>query len=242
MASYNGSQFIDSQIISILFQLGSEDELVIVDDSSTDETTRVIEHLNDPRIRLHANPRNLGVNESFARAIGAAKRQFIFLADQDDIWLPNRRQLMEGALVEKGALLVSANQRLIDKNEKPIEPGPGRLQARTSAQHYRNIASILLGTAPYFGCCMAMRAEIRDLILPIPSYIESHDLWIALAANLAKSNLHLEDDTLLRRIHGQNLSVVRRPLLKRINARLIHLRAIAELKQRLVRSAYSAHN
>src|SRR5690554_1954760 len=90
MASYNGSRFIKAQLDSILAQLGPEDELIVVDDASSDDTAAIVARCNDERIRLYQQPQNQGHVASFSRAISDACHEFIFLADQDDVWLPGR--------------------------------------------------------------------------------------------------------------------------------------------------------
>ncbi|WP_443741178.1 glycosyltransferase, partial [Treponema berlinense] len=52
MATYNGERFIKQQIDSILCQLNPEDELIISDDGSTDETLEIINSIQDKRIKV----------------------------------------------------------------------------------------------------------------------------------------------------------------------------------------------
>ena len=76
MASYNGAFYIKQQIESILPQLGQEDELIIVDDCSVDDTIEVILSIPDNRIQLHRNISNRVLGKKlysrilFARAMG----------------------------------------------------------------------------------------------------------------------------------------------------------------------------
>ena len=51
LASYNGANYIGEQIDSILCQLSREDELIISDDSSSDNTVNIIKSYNDDRIK-----------------------------------------------------------------------------------------------------------------------------------------------------------------------------------------------
>ena len=63
MATYNGAKFVRQQIESILPQLGATDEVIIVDDASTDETVEIIHQLRDGRIHLVQNARNEGAQK-----------------------------------------------------------------------------------------------------------------------------------------------------------------------------------
>ena len=78
MACYQGENYIKEQIDTILPQLNETDELIIIDDHSSDGTGQIVQELNDPRIRYVFNEKNLGVNRSFEKAIRMAKNEFIF--------------------------------------------------------------------------------------------------------------------------------------------------------------------
>src|SRR5690606_1343296 len=90
MASYNGSRYLPAQLSSILSQLGPDDELIVVDDASTDDSVAVVQGFADSRVRLLVNEKNCGHVASFARAIAEANLPVIMLADQDDVWLDGR--------------------------------------------------------------------------------------------------------------------------------------------------------
>src|SRR3546814_6979697 len=90
MGTYNGARWIEIQLGSILSQLSPEDEVVIVDDGSKDDTLDRVASFNDPRVRVLRNGRNRGVDLTFERALGEARGDIIFLSDQDDFWYPNK--------------------------------------------------------------------------------------------------------------------------------------------------------
>ncbi len=235
MATYNGAEYIEEQVSTILPQLGPEDELVVVDDASRDDTVDRLRRFGDPRIEIHLNARNLGHVGTFARVLSLAKWPFICMADQDDRWLPERLAIMREAMASANALVVSGNQLVIDRVGRRIESPFVRLSSQDSARHLANIGRILSGRTGYFGCTMGLHVDLLPMILPIPEFVESHDLWIALAANLAKRNVHVEADILERRLHGENSSYSRRPLSAKLFSRWVHLRSIATLAARLDR-------
>ena len=89
IATYNGEKYIKEQLDSILVQLGEDDEVIIGDDGSTDLTLDIIKSYNDPRIKIYKNSfKNLILN--FESTLEKAKGDYIFLSDQDDVWLPNK--------------------------------------------------------------------------------------------------------------------------------------------------------
>ena len=238
MATYNGARYLGAQMASILTQLGPNDEVVVVDDASTDATRQVLRSFGDARIRVHSNERNLGHVQTFARALSEARGELLFMSDQDDIWIDGRVGRMRRALVDSGSLLLSSNSAFIDSAGQPAHYQCEGVRDELSASHVANIVGIFLGRKCYYGCAMAMRRELRDLILPMPSYVESHDLWIAIAANVARSNLHLQENTLLRRLHSHNASVLSRPLAFKLWSRAVFLLSFIHIAIRMARNAF----
>lgn len=234
LATYNGAKFLRIQLDSILSQLPSEDEVVIVDDASSDSTVDIIKLYRDPRIKLYINEQNRGVNYSFNRAISIAKGEYLFLSDQDDVWPTGRVEAMLAALQQKDVLLLSSNFTAIDTEGNDFNGYRNCVKSTDSGKYLKNILDIYRGKLNYFGCTMAFRVKLKDIILPFPAYIESHDLWMALAANLAHSNWHLDDITLYHRVHGNNVSIVERPLLKKLWARVIFSISLVHLTKRIV--------
>lgn len=234
MATYNGDAFVSRQLETILNQLTSDDEVIIVDDCSNDKTVEVIRSFNDSRVTLYSNERNRREIYSFNRAIEQASGDIIFLADQDDVWLPGRVALMSKSLSDSQAWLVTTNFAWITAEEKPLDMNFDGVRSADSQSHFKNIVDVFIGRTNYFGCAMAFRRELLSLIIPIPSYVESHDLWIALAANVIGSNLHLDDETFLKRSHGKNATstVSSRSLYLRLRARAIFVRSLLDLRNR----------
>ena len=232
MACYNGEAYIKEQIDSILPQLVEGDELIIIDDGSKDATGAVVQAIEDNRIKYLKNTSNMGVNKSFEKAINYAKHEYVFMADQDDLWTDGRLDVMLSVL-KQGNLLVSGNSVSIDGNGGLSDYELGRLYEADSKEYVKNIIRIFTGKAYYYGCAMAFQKKICEIVMPFPDYIESHDLWIAMAANLLKSNAHLEDVVLKRRIHGKNASVLQRKLSEKLYSRWIFVKSYVTLVWRI---------
>lgn len=236
MATYNGAAFLVEQLDSVLEQLGPDDELVITDDCSTDETVAIIQSYSDPRIVLHRAPVNRGYVRAFEDAIGRSVGDVVLLADQDDVWLPGRVDLMVAAL-DRSAV-VASNLSLLGSGaplRSPVSGRPWRLRSSTERHWRRNLARIVAGDAPYFGCAMGVRRDTLATALPFPGFLtESHDLWIAIVGNASRSMGHVDDDTLLRRVHDANASSPRpRGLTAAVRSRWMLLRAIHVARMRV---------
>lgn len=236
MATYNGLPFVLNQVRSILQELDFDDELVIVDDCSSDGTVEALLSLGDGRIVLLQNEINLGVVRSFSKSLETAKGEYIFLSDQDDIWKAGRVALMKEAMDLGGYNLVTSNFEWIDDNNNSIYINYDGVSENNSSNYYRNILDIFIGKTNYFGCAMLIRRPLLHIALPIPDFVESHDLWLAKVGNLFRSNGHMNSQTFLKRKHSHNASSVisTRPLYLKVFSRIIFIWSIIRIKLRFL--------
>jgi glycosyltransferase involved in cell wall biosynthesis len=120
MATYNGEKYISKQVESILVQLSEADELIISDDGSIDATLAIIKAFNDPRVKIFRNIHKSGPVGNFENALKNAKGEYIFLADQDDIWLSEKlnRHLSFHSQYD----LVISDAEVVDESGNVIHP------------------------------------------------------------------------------------------------------------------------
>ena len=93
LPTYNSAQFVGRAIDTVVGQRGNFlEEVIVVDDCSTDETVKVIEERSraDPRIRLLRMPRNMGPGEARNRGMAAATGAWVAPIDADDAWTVDR--------------------------------------------------------------------------------------------------------------------------------------------------------
>ncbi|MDH1380541.1 glycosyltransferase family 2 protein [Comamonas aquatica] len=226
MATYNGARFIRAQVDSILEQLGPEDELVVCDDGSRDQTLSILVDYHDARIKIHRNPDQLGHVRNFERAISLAEGDYIFLSDQDDVWTPDRVRLMIDSMnAAPEAFLVASNFDLIDAQDQEV--GQFRKLGRVKPFRWLQVASIFAGRSPYFGCTFLLRREALRYFMPIPRGVESHDIWFALVASMLGGVVNLPVATLKHRVHDSNVTArKRRALTVILKSRLVFARAL----------------
>jgi len=107
MTTYNGEDYLEEQLASILDQTRQPDELVISDDASEDSTVDLLRRFADGRewVTVLAHDTNVGVNRNFQRAIRATSGDFVVFADQDDLWHPTKLATQVAALTETTAPL-----------------------------------------------------------------------------------------------------------------------------------------
>ncbi|MFH6603056.1 glycosyltransferase family 2 protein [Maribacter algicola] len=199
MATYNGASFIKEQLESILTNLADDDEVIISDDHSTDDTLKIVASFNDPRIKTHLNnPKNKGHIGNFGNAMKKASGAYIFLADQDDVWHPDRIAIVLEAL-QKNELVVcdcwvtdGKLQIINDSFYGIINAGSGFVK-----NWVKNT---------YLGCCMAFHRSIMEKALPFPKNIVSHDTWVGLMGEIYGTTVFIPQKLHYFRRHGTNFS------------------------------------
>lgn len=186
LCTYNGARFLREQLDSIARQTRQPDELIILDDCSHDASVAVAcefaAHAPFP-VRVTCQPGNVGYVRNFATAIARCSGDLIALADQDDVWHPEKLERCASAITTQGADAVFTNAELVDEDLRPL----GRTLWQSigfGAQRQRRFrdgaaVEVLLRRQVVTGATLMFRAAARDLLLPIPAD-GVHDRWIAL--------------------------------------------------------------
>lgn len=226
LASFNGEQFIEEQLTSILNQLGPDDELVVSDDHSNDRTLELVRALNDQRIVLITASTNVGHVRNFERAISSASGDLLFLSDQDDIWHPQKIKTVVREFEQHPKVqMIHHALSTIDEHGHTLQPlfnpqpeGEQGGICHLISQWYR---------CSVFGCGVAFRRELLPVLLPFPPFAYAHDHWIVAASGWRGGMLQINSPLVSYRQHHLNLT----PKLglswrQRINVRWLMLRMI----------------
>lgn len=223
MTTYNGLPHIKKQLASILRQLPETGEIICGDDGSIDGTVEYLESIRDPRFRLIKNKDNLGVVGNFENVIALCSGQYILLADQDDLWFPNKVERMVAEL-SKGYTLVVHDAIVTDAGLSPRE-NSYFVTLKPSCSLWRNLVSNTL-----VGAMMGFSQELRGLALPFPSGIGMHDIWIGLVSlSLGRTSLLPELLMYYRRhdaTYSSTLSISHREIGVRLKERFLTGRAL----------------
>ena len=203
MATYNGADFIQEQLLSLMNQTLLPDELVVCDDGSTDGTLGLLENFKSLatfEVKIIKNCKNLGHELNFGRAIDLCKGDIIFLCDQDDVWFSGKlAAVTEIFNAEPGVLLVINDAEITNGNGIPT----GRTvfsQTKAAGVIGEKSKSLTLG------CATAIRSELRALISPVPSLDYGHDSWIHDFTHMIGARYVLNDVLQYYRRHGGNVS------------------------------------
>ncbi len=198
MATYNGEKYIKEQLDSILSQIGENDEVIISDDSSTDNTVEIIKAFSDNRIKIFENQKFKSPIFNFENALNNATGDIIVLSDQDDIWKANKIETIKKYMHNYDLVLSDAD--IIDEKGNILHKSFYKLNGSKNG-FIKNIVK-----NSYLGCTMAFNKKILDKSLPFPKDLPMHDWWIGLIGEMYGKTYFIEDKLINYRRHGNNAS------------------------------------
>lgn len=231
MAAYNGEQYIKEQIHSIVEQLGSNDELVISYDVSTDNTLAIIEELSRqyPQIKV-VHDKGAGVFSNFENAIMNCQGDYVFISDQDDIW--------EGTKISHVTQLFESNDvDMIIHNGVHIDKDSNIISNDFFSEYGIRKGVVRNFLKPrYSGCCTAFNQKMREMILPIPREVGAYDHWIGMVGEIYGRVLFDPEILIRHRIHDDNVTVSTRGLPEIIHSRRNIFIELVKLRRKVLNS------
>lgn len=220
LCTFNGAEYVEEQLRSIVGQTARPGEIVVSDDGSVDGTAPLVRGLLEASgisYRVIENAKALGVTKNFEQAVLAATGDIVVLCDQDDIWHPQRLERALAAFDARPDLtLFFSDARMVDAAGTPL--GYSLFDALEisavdrQAIHTDNAFSTLLRRNVATGATMAFRRSLLEVAAPFP--VEwVHDEWLTvLAAAVGQVDL-LEEPLIDYRQHGGNQIGAREPSL-----------------------------
>lgn len=254
--SYNCCPYLMEALASAAGQTYCRKELVLVDDRSTDGSDRLIMEESD-RIAswfpqgaiLMENPRNEGAHATLNRAIEAGSGEYIFILNSDDLFEPNRLEVMMEAMLRQKAQLAFSAVRCIDaagRHEesdlaREFESLPQRIERYPFAAAASAVENICVSSGN-----LAFHKTLFTRLGGFRSFLYVHDYDFFLRASLMTEPIFVPETTYLYRLHETN-SFRRLKRRGRSENRLLWLETYAEIQEHhacnprmLLRSDYVA--
>lgn len=209
MATYNGAKYIHAQLGSFATQARLPDELIVCDDRSSDETVRILENFSQTapfKVRIVCNSENLGYARNFEKAISLCSGDLIFLSDQDDVWFTNKIEIIE-AIFEKSPSLLAAINDVEITDHNLVTTGETLLEGMKKTGRFTNGARYHV-----LGCATAFRANLRRILLPLPSMpyagsdVVAHDVWINVFSHSCKARVVVDKPLQFYRRHTETVT------------------------------------
>ncbi len=219
MPTYNGEKYIEAQLDSIYNQTMIPDEVIVVDDRSTDGTVAILDRYRQKYgLKYYVNERNLGYNLNFEKAISLCSGDYIALCDQDDVWLPDKIEKSYMKIIEYPQEIPALVSSFNSKDISILETGQGRKMKNRDWKY-----NFALYTSQ--GCTLMFNRKLKEIALPIPSQI-MYDAYLGFVASLTGNRFYIGEQMMYYRIHEGNayaqkadkslLSIIKRNLHKYI--------------------------
>ena len=191
---FNGERFLAEAIESLRQQTLPADEVIAVDDGSTDGSAALL--ANYPEIRV-VHQANAGCAVARNRGVALAAHEIIAFLDQDDVWLPER--LAKGAACLAGDVGLAF---IVCATENFLTPGMNR------APDWLDPIMLDVPQHGFGTCALMVRRETLVSVGPFdPSKVPIDDSdWFVRALDANARYLHLNEVLVRRRIHQNNLT------------------------------------
>jgi glycosyltransferase involved in cell wall biosynthesis len=207
LCTYNGSKFIEQQINSILNQTTKVDEIIVCDDKSTDATVSILKEIQvaNPCIVIIENEINLRSTKNFEKAIQLCSGDYIFLADQDDLWntekVAKTLAIFNENLTAEG---VFTNADLIDDNGTKLSNKTiwdSVFFFEKEMQKPIDFVDIIFKNGNIVtGATLCIKKEVKSFIFPF-SKDNLHDEWIASLLAFKNTLYYSTENLISYRIH-----------------------------------------
>ncbi len=207
LAAYNGEKYIKEQLESFCEQTRLPDELVVVDDCSTDSTAIILENFckKSPfKTIFLKNNENIGSTKSFEKACKHASGDWILFSDQDDYWKKEKIEIFENeiARADNSINLLYSDYEIVDENLQPLAFDPAKLPDYKNPQIESDLAwKFFLTNDAISGCTMCVKREIIQITIPFVSRF--HDAWIAWTVSLIGKIKFIDKKLIYYRQHSR---------------------------------------
>lgn len=218
MATYNGEKYIEEQLNSIIEQTVKVDEIVISDDGSMDNTLSIVQSIrsktSDICFIILTNSTTHGVVNNFESALKHCTGDYIFLADQDDIWNAEKvERVVDVFFMNPDAHLVFHDAELIDKDRNKLH-GTFNKDINGQVLNADENEIIKICKSKYLeytisknianGMVMCVSNWLKNQAIPFPNKFPFHDWWFVFLSIKYDSCYYLNSVLGQYRLHGNN--------------------------------------
>lgn len=209
MAVYEPNlQWFREQLDSLEAQTYPNLELLVIDDCSPTvpfETVQqyIAESIRSFPYQVQQNEKNLGSNGTFEKLTQQASGKYIAYCDQDDVWLPEKLEILQRTIEQTGAKLVCSDMYIIDGKGQQVADSIQKVRKHHVFRSGEGLAKELLFHNFVTGCTMMVHCDDAKAAVPFCPYMV-HDHYLALWCGEKGRIESLAQPTIRYRIHGGN--------------------------------------
>ncbi len=212
MTTFNAGPFLADQLQSFAVQSRPPDQLVVCDDGSTDGTLDALEDYarRTPfEVRIERNLERLETTPNFERAVSLSDGDVVLLADQDDIWMPDKIETVLGVFRDHPqAGVIFSNGCVVDEDRRSLhytlwESLWFDAAEQAKVREGRGL-EVFVRHVVAAGTTLAFRGLYRDLVLPFPSLRDCHDAWICFLITSVSELCIIDRPLIDYRLHASN--------------------------------------
>jgi len=200
IGTYNGEKYIETQLKSIVSQTYKNIEIIIVDDSSNDNTVAIINEFAEKHnnINIHPFKENVGYIKNFERGIALANGELISLSDQDDWWEPKKTEKLVANI--KNHDLIYCDSSFVDEKLNSMDSSFSKIKNMINSNNpvHFLIDNCVSGHAALF------KKELYNKATPFPKLIP-HDWWLTFIASANNGVTYLNEPLVKYRHHQNNV-------------------------------------
>lgn len=183
-------------------------ESIVSDEGSSDKTVEILSRMADRRITVIQNNGRKGYCGNFENALKNCTGDYIFLADQDDLWMQNKVQSFIDFIEEfPSASCIFSDGILIDEDDN-------QLSGRMNHTIHESSDMLWLDRNKYLeravsqslanGMAICISKELLETALPFPAIKGSHDQWLIFCSVCLDTCYYLNKKLVKYRLHGNN--------------------------------------
>ena len=214
IVTYNSEKYLGEQLDSILRQTTSVNEIVVVDDASTDQTISLLNGYATQYpdlFRIIRNEKNKGARKNFETVLSQSRGEVIFLSDHDDAWMEDKvEKAIKWFNEHPDKKVVFTNAVFMDEESNPL---PSTLwdvvgftaTVRQYTQTPPDLLRYLLKHGRVVtGATLIIKKDFLPQLLPFRLMHKIwHDAWIALVAANAKVLGYIPEPLIRYRVHSR---------------------------------------
>lgn len=197
MPSFNRAHHITESIESVLCQMSADDELIVIDDGSFDDTQAVVAPYLG-RLR-YLRQDNAGKSVALNRGLAMTTGEYVWICDDDDLLLPGAVESMHNAIVSKGVDMVFGTySRFHVERGRNVSLGTGYWPDLSSGSLARHFLEDMIS---YHNASIVRRSAYTRLGPFDPKMLRSQDYEMFVRVALYCSIAFVDRHVFLQRVH-----------------------------------------